>query len=223
VLFIYDWKFAESEEEFRRAIELNPNGEAHLPYAVLLTSLGRLEESKVEFERALQLDPLTIAVKSNAAATYNCAGDYEHAASLAQASLARVGSRMQLGIARIEQGVTEEGIAELRRAAEISKNDPFFVTYLAWAYRRSGKHVEAVRLLEEAKSRSKDKPILPEYLAAFYAAVGDNEHALQWLHTAVEEHSITFVLPLNRCDPRFENLRGDPRFADLLRRIGLPP
>jgi len=78
-------------------------------------------------------------------------------------------------------------------------------------------------LFEEAKARSRDKPIQAEHMAALYAAAGDNKHAFEWLQKAVQERALSFVPAYNRCDPRFESLRGDSRFNDLLRRIGLPP
>ena len=221
VLLIYDWKFSDSEKEFRRANELNP-GQAYPGYAYLLAALGRLDEAKAEAERAMQLDPLTLAHKTSAAAIYNCAGQYDRAASLAAVSEI-VPGHLELGVARIKEGATEEGIGELRRIVEITKGDPFFVAYLAWAYQKVGRHTEAVKLLEEAKARPHGQPARAESMAMLYAAVGDKDHAFEEFRKAVQDRDLTYLIPAHRCDPRLESLRGDPRFADLVRSIGLTP
>jgi tetratricopeptide (TPR) repeat protein len=183
-------------------------------------ALGRLDEAKAEAERAMQLDPLTLAHKTAAAGIYNCVGEYDRAASLGALGEKATG-HLHFAIARIQQGATEEGIAELRSIVEFTKGDPFFVSFLAWAYVKGGRHTEAVRLLEEAKARSHGQPVRAESMGMLYAAVGDKDHAFEWLQQAVQARDLTFLLN-GRCDPRLESLRGDPRFAELMRRIGLP-
>jgi serine/threonine protein kinase/tetratricopeptide (TPR) repeat protein len=219
ILYVYDWKFSDSQKEYRRAIELNP-GQAYPGYYYTLVALGRLDEAKAEAERAMQLDPLTLAHKTAAAGIYNCAGQYDRAASLGALGEKATG-HLQFAIARIQQGATEEGIAELRSIVEFTKGDPFFVSFLVWAYDKSGRRTEAVRLLEEAKARSHGQPVRAESMGMLYAAVGDKDHAFEWLQRAVQARDLTFLLN-GRCDPRLESLRGDPRFAELIRRIGLP-
>lgn len=219
ILYLYDWKFSDSQKEYRRAIELNP-GQAYPGYYYTLVALGRLDEAKAEAERAVQLDPLTLAHKTAAAGIYNCAGEYDRAASLGALGEKATG-RLQFAIARIQQGATEEGIAELRSIVEFTKGDPFFVSFLVWAYDKGGRRTEAVRLLEEAKVRSQDRPVRAESMGMLYAAVGDKDYAFEWLQRAVQARDLTFLLN-GRCDPRLESLRGDPRFAELVRRIGLP-
>jgi serine/threonine protein kinase/tetratricopeptide (TPR) repeat protein len=219
ILYVYDWKFSDSQKEYRRAIELNP-GQAYPGYYYTLVALGRLDEAKAEAERAVQLDPLTLAHKTAAAGIYNCAGQHDRAASLGALGEKATG-HLQFAIARIQQGATEEGIAELRSIVEFTKEDPFFVSFLIWTYDKGGRRTEAVRLLEEAKARSHGQPVRAESMGMLYAAVGDKDHAFEWLQRAVQARDLTFLLN-GRCDPRLESLRGDPRFAELIRRIGLP-
>ena len=219
ILYIYDWNFSDSQKEYRRAIELNA-GQAYPGYYYALVALGRLDEAKAEAERAMQLDPLTLAHKTAAAGIYNCTGQYDRAASLGALGEKATG-HLQFAVARIQQGATEEGISELRRIVEFTKGDPFFVSFLVWAYDKAGRRTEAVRLLEDAKTRSHGQPVRAESMGMLYAAVGDKDHAFEWLQQAVEARDLTFLLN-GRCDPRLESLRGDPRFAELVRRIGLP-
>ncbi len=225
VLLYYNWNFQESKKEYQRALQLNPNNaEALLGYALFLGALGRQDDSIAEFERAIQLDPLTLPLKGNAGIIYAQAGRYDQAISQFRSMLILHPNSMAhslLGMAYVLKGDATQGIAELRRGAELSNGEPFLIAQLAWAYDRIGKRDEALKLLQEVKAHSKERPVTAFVMARLYAAVGEKDQAFVWLQKAEQERAGGMVLLRN--DFFFENLHGDLRFNELLRRIGLPP
>ncbi|MFY9583528.1 MAG: tetratricopeptide repeat protein, partial [Candidatus Acidiferrales bacterium] len=229
VMFRFDWQWSEAQREYKRAIELNPSyAEAHQGYAIYLAAVGKLDEAIAEIQRAIELDPLTLPQKMNAGGIYTCAGQYNRAIeqfrNLLELNPNSALAHLGLGEAYWDKGMHAEAVAEFRKSMDISggtlKGSPFlpraYPAYAAWEQRG-----DPTRLLDELKKLSKRESLSPVSIAGVYAAVGDKEQAFSWLEKAYEERAV--ALTYIKCDLEFESLRSDPRFHNLLRRMGLPP
>ncbi len=221
----YEWDWVGAERELKRAIELDPNYPwAHMWYAVYLQLAENYEQALAEYKRAEELDPLVLAHKANIGGFYICARQYDQAIEQYRKTLALSPNAAflhdQLGGAYVGKGMYKEAFDEFQKALELSGGDPRYQTSLAWAYAMAGKRAEALKILDEFKEPSKRKFLTPFGRALIYAALGEKEHAFIWLEKAYEERNTG--LPFIKCDPAFDNLRGDPRFKDLRRRMNLP-
>jgi tetratricopeptide (TPR) repeat protein len=130
--------------------------------------------------------------------------------------------RLWLGIAYQVQGRLPEAIHELETARNLLGKAPLALGSLAHAYGLAGRWVEATLLLEEMLQAAEAGLTDGYYIALAYAGIGDDEHALQWIERAGSERGAGTIVFLGACDPRFERLRGTPRFRAVLDRMGLP-
>ncbi len=228
VLMRLDWDWVGAEREFKRAVELDPsNSDAHGGYALYLQFLGRFDQAIREIDLAQELDPLTLTHKYNAGATYSFARQHDRAIEQYRRRLDTQPNNPQthagLGIAHVYKGMYEEGIAELRKASDLSGNASMRAL-LAWGYAASGNRSEAIKILDESiKQLSNGGPAHPYsklWISAAYTALGNRDQAFTWLEKAYQERSHS-LLTL-KTNPAFDNLRPDPRYHDLLRRIGFP-
>jgi eukaryotic-like serine/threonine-protein kinase len=221
--------FAGAENEYRRAIELNPNyATAHQWYSTLLSILGRQDEALREARRASELDPLSPVVKATIAIRFFEARQYDKAIDMIREVIAMdkdfAQAHVMLGENYIEKGMYEEAIAEFETWWKMSEErSPEEAAQRAAAfrdaYRKGGPQGYWQKELDLALEENKQKHVEPQILSAAYARLGDKEHAFQWLEKAYETHEDMTTVPL---DPAYDGIRSDPRFADLLRRIGLP-
>ncbi len=222
--FVFDWDWAGAEREYRRAFELNPSyATAHQWYAHYLMWMGRLEEAKAEMKRAQELDPLSLVINTELAYPFYYAGQYDQAIQQGRRALELdpnfYRAHWLLGLVYEQKGMFGEAIAELQRAASLSGRTPIIFAALGHAYAVAGKRGEAQKVLDELREVSKRRYVPSYHVAQIYVGLGEKQQALAWLEKAYQERS--WVPPL-RFDPSFDGLRSDPRFADLLRRIGLP-
>jgi TolB-like protein/DNA-binding winged helix-turn-helix (wHTH) protein/Tfp pilus assembly protein PilF len=226
-LFNYDWDWAGAAREYQRALQLNPNySEAHHAYAELLMASGKNNEAVSEIERAEELDPLLPALRVNVGMVYSCVG--RHDAAIEQL---RNTTRLNpdydvgysgLGIAYLRKAMYPEAIANLEKALDMDKDDPdviLDVVELAYGYAAADRKNEARKMLSEleraeAKGRSLE-------LYSIYFALGEKERGLAWLEKAFKDKSESLLYL--RCWSEFDRMRADPRFADLVRRVGIPP
>jgi eukaryotic-like serine/threonine-protein kinase len=218
----HDWDLPGAEIEFKRAIELNPNyPTAHQRYSLLLTWMGRAEESLVEVRRALELDPVSLAINTSLGTRLYYARQYDQALEQFQKTLKLdpnfFNTRVELAAVYVEKGMHEQALAELAR----SRSREAALPSVGYVYARSGRRSEAESVLAELKELSKKRYVSPVDVAAIYAGLGERDQAFAWLGKGSAEHSVG-MLSL-KVNPRFEVLRADPRFTDLLRRIGLSP
>jgi eukaryotic-like serine/threonine-protein kinase len=222
----YDWDWPGAEREFKRALELDPGSAfAHNSYGAYLIVVGREEESVAEERRALQLDPLSSFLNGQMAIILLEAQRYEEMAEQCRKTLELDPSNSRayfaLGLGHAQQGRYDQAVAELRKSAELSGGRPDVLAELGYVYGLAGKKAEAKRILAELTELAKRGNVSPLNFAIVYAGLGDKDQAFAWLERAYQERS-PFLLDIKTLlggDP----LRSDPRFQDLLRRIGLPP
>ncbi len=221
----YDWDWPGAEREFRRATELNPGyATAHQWYGELLSELGRNEEALAEIKQAQQLDPLSLIINTVSGAILQRAGRVDLAIEQLRKTLEIdpnfAQAHWDLGDAYVRKGAFAEAIAEFQRAITLSPNITWYKGALGHAYARAGKSAEARKLLDELKEHSRRSYVSWWDFAAIYAGLGEKDQALASLEKAYEQRDNRMVEL--RVDPLLDPLRSDPRFADLLRRIGLP-
>ena len=219
----YEWDFTGAEKEFKRAIELNPNyATAHQWYGESLSSMGRHQEAIAENKRAQELDPLALIINVALGARFYLARQYDEAVRQLLKTLEldpnfpRV--HFRLGLTYVQKGMYREAVAELQKTVELSGRDSIYVASLAYVYGMSGQKAEALKLLDELKQRSNREYVSPYYMAFAYVGLGEKDQAFAWLERACQERD--FWLRLLKVDPVWDSLRSDPRFADILRRIG---
>ena len=227
VRFFYDWDWSGAESEFRRAIELNPNyATAHHGYAALLAVMHRSEESVTEARRGLETDPLSLPVNNMVGLVLNAAGRYDEAIEQWRKMLEMDPSSGQAvsGLAKAYEGKGLENLAieQYLSLAALSRQSQRNVQELRRSYDRGG-----MRGFREEKARARVAAkwdgwhwSAPE-IAAAYALLGQRDEAMQYLERAYEARSGSLAwIEINYRWP--EAMRSDPRFQDLLRRIGLP-
>jgi len=223
----YDWDWAGAESEFKRAIAINPRyTTARQWYAAhYLTPNGRLEEALAEMSRARDIDPVSLVVNSFMGATLYFAGRRDQAVEQCFKTLEldpNFGvAHWHLGLALVQADRFEEAIAELNKAGALSGGSPLMKAALGYAYAVSGRRGEAMKILTELQKRAERSYVSASEIAAIYAGLGDWDRAMAWLEKAADERA--FHLVYLKVRPEFAPLRSDPRFADLLRRVGLAP
>jgi len=219
----FDWDFESAGSEFRRAIELNPGyATAHHWYAWHLSLMGQYDEAIVEMRKAKNLDPLSLIINSDLAELLVIAHFYDESMSQSRKTIEMdpnfALAHNQLAQVYIQKHMYDEAVAELQKAVELSKGSPTCIANLARAYAASGKTSDAVKLLTDLKNSSNRSHSDASEIAVIYAALGDRDQAMNWLEKGFEERFNPGVLSR----PGFDPLRSDPRFQDLVRRIGLP-
>ena len=234
----YDWDWEGAEREFRRAIEVRPerngllnpssaidssDGASHRLYGWLLTALGRFEEAYAAFQRPLQTNPARDFNLMELGLSYYFGHRFPDAIEQGRRAVAldptSYWSHMMLGWAYEQQGRFSAAIDELKEARRL--NDvPQVVASLGYAYAASGRTADARAILAELHELSKRRYVSPYDVAMVYAGLGDKENVLIWLEKAYDDRSGWLAL-WGKVDPKFNLVRTDPHFQDLLRRMGL--
>jgi TolB-like protein/Tfp pilus assembly protein PilF len=222
----YDWDWPGAEREFKRAIELDPNyATAHYWYALALDATGRLDEAMAEAKRAQQADPISLPAILVTALTFHFGRHYEQAIEelhkIVEIDANFPLAHQELSRVYVHTGRYEEAIAEGQKAVSLSAGAPYALGQLAYAYAVAGRRAEAQKALAELQDLSKQRYVAPFNVALIYTGLGDKNQALEWLERAYEDHSDN--LAWIKVDPRFDSIRGELRFQDLLRRMGLSP
>ena len=227
VLVVYDWDWVGSEREFKRALELNPHfAGAHQWYGGYLEMLGRREESLAERRRALELDPLSLSINFELGIAYYYARDYDRAIQQFQKTLELDPNfplvHWALPAAYEQKGMYDEAIAGFKKGIALRGGTEwsFSMSGLGHAYGVAGKKAEARAVLDELEQRSRQEYVPADSIALVYAGLGEKDQAFAWLEKAYNEHA--FKMAWLKVEPGWDSLRSDPRFADLLRRVGLP-
>ena len=218
-----EWHWTEAEAEYRRALELNPNSAtAHSWFAMWLSCQGRTDEAVAEIYRARALDPVGISGGSVSWILFQ-SHRFDDAIREASSALAiqqdNVATLTGLGFALIAKNKPADAIPILEKAVSLSSGSPAATGILIRAYAHAGRRTDALRLLAELKQRRKAGYIPAAAFVNAYLGLGDNEQAFYWLEQAYKEQSN--ILQFLKTHPYFDPIRGDPRFADLVRRVGL--
>jgi serine/threonine-protein kinase len=222
---LYEWNWAEAEQHFRRAFELNPSyPTAHHWYGYdYLTPLGRLPEALAELERAHHLDPLSLIIATSVGTVYDMMRQHERAREYYDKVLEMephfVRAHLSAGRSFLHQNLCAEAIAMFEKARELMPSSPVPLALLAHAYNVSGARAEADRL-RQAVERCCRTCCVPSYLQARAHLSFDHDRAFEFLEKALEERDPR--LPHLGVSPIWDCLRDDPRFAALLARMGLP-
>jgi tetratricopeptide (TPR) repeat protein len=219
----YEWDWAGAEREFKRAIQLDPNNSgAHERYGSYLQSMGRFDEALVERKLAQKLDPINPAVIASVGQTLFLARRYDEAMEQYRKALELNPNyswgHVALADAYVRKGMYEEAIAEVNKALSLEGNTSA-IALLGNVYALAGRHEEARKLLGQLEVLSKQKYVPPFFIAAIYIGLGEKDRAFEWLEKAYQEHHPHLVNL--KVQPVFDPIRSDPRFADLLRRMGL--
>lgn len=221
--FWQDWDWPGAEQGFKRAIEINPNyAHAREMYAHLLSNLGRHTEALAEGSRALELDPLSLISNALRGQMLMFAGRYDDAVAHLQKAIDVEPnfwiSHLTLGKVYERKKMYAQAIAEFERSWQISGGSPEPKSLLAYTYAVSGKRAQARRLLDELKEMSTRQYVAPKHVALVYAGLGEKDEMFEWLEKAYQDRdiSLTFI----KVEPRWDEYRAEPRFADLLRRVG---
>ncbi|MEP6719625.1 MAG: protein kinase, partial [bacterium] len=225
VLMNYDWNLPESNKEFERAIELNPNyATAHHWYArENLTVMGNFDRALAEMRRAQELDPLSLIINANLGKAYFNARRYDEAIQQLRKTIeidpVFFVAHHYLGSAYAMKGDFPAALAEYQKAHQLNEYDPHVLALTGRLYAVSGNKAEALKTIAQLKSIARERYVADYSIALIYAALGEKDQAFELLDKSYRDHTVDMLTLYY--DPLIDNLRSDPRFADLQRRVGL--
>jgi tetratricopeptide (TPR) repeat protein len=225
LLFSEDWDFVAAEREFKRAIELSPsNIHAHHMYSHFLLAVGRIEESRVHTQTLMELDPLSAWAAGHLGYHQLYARQYDDAIATFRPYFVKMkddwAARFQLGDAYYQKGMMREAVEEYLQGRTLNGTSADEVAALRRAFAANGMPGYLREWIEQLM-RGEVTGATTVALAGAYARLGERDRAFEWLERAYAQRSPR--LPHVREMVEFDNLRSDPRFNALLRRIGLPP
>ena len=224
IKFFYDWDWAGSEREHRRALEINPNlPAAHVGYGSLLSSLCRHDEALAEMEHAHRLDPLYNIGGALHGQSLYLARRYPEAIDHLRREL-QVNpnfwiAHIQLGRSLAQVGRYDEALEAFRKARETGGTTQT-LSLAGYTYAVSGRRGEAERVLREMSTLGEKSYVPPYNLALVHHGLGNTDEALRWLEKAYVDRDTHMIMLA--ADPKWDSLRADPRFADLIKRMGFP-
>jgi len=221
----FDWDWDEAEREYRLAIECNPNCIiAYQRYSRFLTRMGRFDEAFANLQIAMELDPLSFLINVSLGSLLLMMRRYDQSIELFERVLEMNPNYYPAcyGLAQVYQfkGELDKAIIEYQKA--LSTDDSLEILgRLGQAYAMAGKMDETLKIISQMKEQRKQQYVSPYCTGLVYAGLGDNDQAFLWLEKAFDERNemVTWL----RVQPELDSLRSDPRFMDLLQRVGLEP
>jgi DNA-binding winged helix-turn-helix (wHTH) protein/TolB-like protein/Flp pilus assembly protein TadD len=221
----YEWDWSGAESEFKRATQLSLNNPIETQYyASYLITMGRQQEAVSEIKQAQRLAPLSLNINVQVARILYFAREYDEAIEQCRKTLELEpdygGARFFLGRVYKQKGMYREALAEFEKARDLLRDNAEVISLIGYTYAVSGRHAEAQKVLQDLQARSNQNYISPYHVAMVYAGLGERDKAFNWLGKAYADREGR--LTILKVVPEFDSLRSDPRFADLIRRIGLP-
>jgi len=222
-LRMHEFAWSEAEREFKRAIELNPNyATAYRFLAHFFAAVGRLREAIVTQEKARDLDPVSLGTLTDLGVLSYFAREYDQAieqySKVLEMDPGFTRAYVTLGSAYAKMGMHDEAIGIIQKAIEVS-GDRMKLAALGRAYAVAGRTDEALQVIDDLKALSEERYVTPYAFTLIYASMGENDEAMTWLRRACDE-GVSDLIYL-KVDPFLDNLREDPRFAVLLKKVGL--
>ena len=221
----YEWNWKESEKEFRRAIELNPNyATAHQWFAYWLMAQGRPDESIEENELARKADPLSIIIRTDAADLLCAAGRFDEAIQKAREAMDldpdfRLGHYF-LGLAYSGKQMYPEALAEYEKGVATDSKDEWALSGLGWVYALMHNRMKAEGVIRRLRQDARERPDLALEIAIIYSALGEKNEAFDWLEKAYQNRDGGLMLVSSYW--YFAEIRSDPRYAEFVKKMGLP-
>lgn len=226
VLFYYDWDWPGAEREFKRAIALDPNSAAaHTGYGWFLAYMGRLEDALPELQRARDLDPLSAATVVKIGIAFMYRREYARADEYLRQAIAMApdyyDSYFYRGLNLMCQAKTADAVPVFEKAAALADSD-FTQTQMSLGliYAVTGKRAEALKILDHFKDLSTHQYVAPAAFWSIYFGLGENDVAFKWLEKGYADRS-GYMVGLKL--PTYDNVRSDPRFQAIYKKVGLPP
>jgi len=225
VLWLHDWRWPEAQKEFQRALELNPcYPTANHYYAECLMTLGRHAEALTRMKKSLELDPLSLIINVAIGWAYYHSRQYDEAvAQLLRTVELDPNYPMTcwiLGLVYRKTARFDLAISAGEKAVNLSGGSPLMRAALAQTFATAGEAKEAIQILDDLQKLAKERYVVPHFFAGIYVGLGDHDRALEYLEKSYAEHCHWLIYL--HIDPNMDDLRDDPRFQDLLRRVGLP-
>jgi serine/threonine-protein kinase len=224
IRFWFEWDWASSESDFRRAIDLDPNNaDAHRGYAHLLSNTGRHEQALAEVEKARGLDPLSLITNTLQGQFLHSAGHDEEAGRSFEKALELDPNfwvaHIDLANVLIEKKMYAQALTHLAKASEQARGNAQSLSLTAYTNALAGQPQRARALLQDLIRMSTEHYVPPYYLATAYSGLGERQQALDWLEKAFDARDVlmTFIA----VDPRWNGLRTEQRFVSLLERMKL--
>jgi eukaryotic-like serine/threonine-protein kinase len=222
VLGFHDWNWAAAEEEFKKALSIEPRyATAHLWYGLLLLSVKRTDEAIAEMSRGHEIDPFSGVILQNLSRSYLFSRQYDRAIEEGGKTPNVAFAHMRVAEAYAAKGMPGQAASEFQRAAELFGPLPSGLWATGQARAVEGRRAEALKAIEEMAALSTRRYVSPAYTAYVFMRLGEKDLTLEWLEKAMTDHSFELIfLPLH---PVWDPLRTDPRFAAILRRLNLAP
>jgi serine/threonine protein kinase/Tfp pilus assembly protein PilF len=221
----FDWDWAAAERAFRRTVELKPQyPQVHVWYSHLLRAIGRTGESLAESRRAIECDPLGLVPNMHHGWHHLYSRQYESAAEQCLKTLELdqtfIIARVFLAQAYEQLGRYSEAVTHFERAVDLSQRHQTYLAELGHGYAVAGRRTDALRTIEELMAISSTRFVAARGIAEIYMGLGDTDQALSWLEKAFSQHN-GWLIHMREA-PRYDNLRAEPRYLDLVRRMNFP-
>jgi serine/threonine protein kinase/tetratricopeptide (TPR) repeat protein len=226
LLWLHDWRWDEAQIEFKRSLELGPTyATANHWYAEYLMTMGKHEEVMARMKKGQELDPLSLIINVAVGwAFYNARrydGAIEQLRQTVELDPNYPVTYWILGLLLRKTGCYELAITEGEKGVKLSGGSPLMRAALAHTLGAAGRTTEAVQMLDELTELATQRYVAPYFFAGIHVGLGENDRAIEYLEKSYEEHSHWLIYL--HIDPGMDALRDNPRFQDLLRRVGLPP
>ncbi len=220
----YEWDWNAAEEHFKQALSLDPGyATAHNWYAASLAIRGRSDEAIRHMEQAHRLDPASLIINRDLGVIYSWAGNLEKAAEQMHRTIEMDPSfapaYWTLGRVYMEMGMYDEAIAELEKSIKMPGGNHYVPGSLGFAYARSGRRDEAIRQLDKIMELSLSEDVPAFTISLIHAGLGNEEETLDWLEKSCNDHE--FPVVLINIELWMDDFRSNPRFTEIIRKVGL--